>query len=149
MTQIRGDDEARFWSHVDKTGPVSSIGRCWLWTGAVAGWGYAQIGFRNPDRRVMVHRYSFELHGGLLLDGMHIDHLCRVKLCVNPAHLEQVTPRENVIRSGGLAAQQLQRLACPQGHPYFGDNLMVDRGRRRCRTCLSRQRHDRYVRTGK
>lgn len=85
--------EERFWSKVDKT-PT-----CWLWTDAPNGAGYGMFGANGVTW--MAHRYSMILAGHMLTDGLTIDHLCRVRLCVNPAHLEEVTYGENLRRAAG------------------------------------------------
>lgn len=96
VLRIRGDDETRFWSYVHKDGP----GGCWLWTGALSDDGYGQ--FQLGCRRVIAHRFAYELCVGPIPDGLHIDHVyangCRYRNCVNPNHLEPVTPKENTRR---------------------------------------------------
>lgn len=94
--RIIGDDEARFWSYVRKAGPDE----CWQWIGAICGaprgpgYGHLNIG----GRPVMAHRYAYEQSIGPIPDGLVLDHRCRNQHCVNPAHLEPVTQRENVHR---------------------------------------------------
>lgn len=94
--RIIGDDAARFWSYVRKTGPDE----CWMWTGAICGaprgkgYGHLNIG----GRLVMAHRFAYELLVGPIPEGLVLDHLCREQYCVNPAHLEPVTQRTNVHR---------------------------------------------------
>lgn len=75
---------------------------CWLWVGSVTGPGYGQIS--NPDRRgkpLLAHRVSYELHVGPIPEGFDLDHLCRVRCCINPRHLDPVTRRENLRRGIG------------------------------------------------
>lgn len=86
---------------------IRTPGGCWLWQGALNTKGYAvlSVGGRG-GRRHYAHRLSYEIHVGPIPAGLQIDHLCRVRRCVNPAHLEPVTNRENVLR--GIAARQLE-----------------------------------------
>ena len=87
-TQPAGE---RFMRHVRKTAS------CWLWTGTKQKNGYGSFGFKG--RTVRAHRWSYEFHVGQIPDGLHIDHLCRVRNCVNPEHLEPVTHAENMRRA--------------------------------------------------
>jgi hypothetical protein len=106
---------------------------CWLWLGATDGKGYALIKINNTLYRA--HRVSYALYVGNLVDGLVIDHKCRVRCCLNPYHLEQVTNLENIAR--GIAGENMRiKDFCPRGHPYVGSNLTVDnRGARVCREC--------------
>jgi hypothetical protein len=88
----------------------------------------------------MAHRFAYESVHGPITPGLVIDHLCRVRLCVNPAHLEPVTPGENSRRGYAWLLNrrnhQTVKTHCPAGHAYRGANLYVSpRGDRRCRTC--------------
>jgi len=91
VQQIQGDDKARLMSYVrlDPSG-------CWIWTGAVSQKGYGQMKWRGREHRA--HRVSYALLKGPLLEGLELDHLCRVTSCVNPAHLEQVEHWVNTLR---------------------------------------------------
>ena len=106
---------------------------CWLWTGTISD-GYGQ--FYVNGRRVRAHRYSYEQRRGPIPAGLQLDHLCRVRHCVNPDHLEVVTNRVNVLRGDGITARQARQTMCRNGHPLAGDNLAVcSRGKRTCLTC--------------
>ena len=78
----------RFWARVDRTGAG-----CWPWTGLTndAGYGLLKVG----SRHVRAHRYSWEMHNTTIPEGMQIDHECRNRACVNPAHLRLVSPKQN------------------------------------------------------
>lgn len=107
-----------------------TVDGCWEWEGRVNEKGYAM--YDVPGRAVKAHRYTYELLVGPIPEGLELDHLCRVRACVNPAHLEPVTHQENM-RRGAHAL----KTHCPHGHTYTGENLRVrshDNGRS-CRTC--------------
>lgn len=110
----------RFWMRVDRDGPLPTwapfLGRCWLWTGAPASNGYGRL--TVDGRAVGAHRFSYEIHNGSVPDGLQVDHLCRVLLCVRPDHLEAVTPGENTLRSMNLAAENARKTHCSHGHRY-------------------------------
>ncbi len=103
---------------------------CWLWMGVLGPNGYGRIAVSG--RTVQAHREMFKAHGGTLDNSRQLDHLCRVRCCVNPLHLEKVTCRENLRRGKGHGSET----ACPQGHPYSAENTYVSPdGDRRCRIC--------------
>jgi HNH endonuclease len=115
---------------------------CWNFLGAlVCGYG----SFRLGSRKVKAHRYAYELWGaGSVPPGLTIDHLCRNRACVNPAHLEAVSMRDNILRGTAPPALLAAATACPNGHPYTEANTERYRGKRRCRTCrLARTRRGR------
>jgi len=127
---------------------VDPITGCWLWTGTVDAGGYARIkvGGRNGTM-ASAHRVSYELHVKPIPEGLDIDHLCRVRHCVNPDHMEPVTHRDNVVRGlaptvsvAAAAAIKLARTHCKQGHEYTEDNTYVytrsnGKTHRQCRMC--------------
>jgi hypothetical protein len=118
----------RFWPKVDRTGA------CWLWTAHIGKDGYGTFSIDGHHHRA--HRVAWVLLHGPIPDGLQIDHLCRVRHCVNPDHLEPVTQRENILRGEGLSAQAIRRTHCRQGHEYAGANLINRRGGGRdCRAC--------------
>ena len=94
----------RFWAKVDKTET------CWLWTANTCSRGYGHL--RSNKVHWLAHRLSYTWAYGPIPDGLEIDHLCRVRNCVRPDHLEAVTHTENVRRGGNSI-----KTHCPQGHP--------------------------------
>lgn len=131
--------EERFWAQVNKNGPIPEhkpeLGPCWLWTGhIVTGKGYGRI--RVYGKYQKAHRVSYELFVSLVPEGLQLDHLCRVRHCVNPAHLEPVTNKENGLRGTSIPAQNNRKTHCSKGHPLSGENLYPRTdGGRRCRIC--------------
>lgn len=113
------------------------LGPCWVYQGSSSS-RYGTITYRSEgvEYRVMAHRLSYEYFMGPIGEGLQIDHLCRNTKCVNPTHLEPVTPRINSLRSRGPAAINSAKTHCKRGHPLNGDNLVtqVD-GRRNCKAC--------------
>jgi len=107
---------------------------CWLWKGAQNGTGY---GFFSIDgKATYAHRLSFTHWNGDIPKAIEIDHLCRTRNCVNPQHLETVTPYENFRRGQNIANLNLYKKNCKQGHKLSGDNLIVTKNNFRvCRTC--------------
>lgn len=118
----------------DKIYPVTESG-CWLWIGTTTTNGYGLSYFSNT--RAVAHRIVFECIKLVRIPpGMHLDHLCRVRCCVNPDHLEIVTPRENWLRGMALTVMNLRKTHCPKNHPLIEGNLRPSRtGRRRCLIC--------------
>lgn len=117
----------RFMAKVDKQ---SGRDACWLWTGGFfADGGYGQFRYGKETR---AHRVAYVIFVGPIPAGLVIDHLCGVKACVRPSHLEAVTQGENVRRASA------RKTHCPQGHPYSGANLYVNpnSGHRLCRCCM-------------
>ena len=99
---------------------------------------YSQIN-DGSGRHVPAHRWTYEHFVGSIPDGLQIDHLCRVRTCVNPDHLEPVTCQENIrrgIQPTTARDFQLAKTHCSRGHAYDGANTYVTpKGKRDCRTC--------------
>ena len=119
--------------------PVSrpDLGQCWLWLDAPDPDGYGK--FWADGHNVPAHRFAYELLIGQCPPTLVADHLCRVRICVNPHHIEFVTVVENWLRGDGIQAVNKRKTHCKQGHPFAGDNLMLipikNRIERRCRIC--------------
>lgn len=104
---------------------------CWVWDKPSQNDGYGQ--FFGP-----AHRWSYEYHIGPIPDGLHIDHLCRNRACVNPWHLEPVHLTENVMRGEGYYAINARKTHCLRGHEFSPSNTYTTPdGRRQCRKCAA------------
>lgn len=132
MSPIRSlTDEQRFWYYTPKRGGYG----CWNWEGPInstTGYGSLRL---VEKRSVTAHRFSYELLVGPIPEGLVTDHLCRNRQCVNPAHLEPVTLGTNTLRGIGPSATNARKTHCSEGHPFAGDNLVMYKNCRMCRTC--------------
>ncbi len=143
---IVGDDDARFWANVDKRGSED----CWHWTGNrdKTGYGLFSVGGVNSQESRLAHRWSYKRFRTRVSADQHVDHVChnrdrscrrgpqcQHRRCVNPNHLEAVSPQENVYRAYGANAS-----LCPAGHPRTEENTKVDsQGTKRCLECTRRR----------
>ncbi|MFC8277185.1 HNH endonuclease signature motif containing protein [Streptomyces sp. NPDC057271] len=109
---------------------------CLVWTAQLNHEGYGR--FWLNGKQVQAHRASYELLVGPIPEGKQIDHLCSNRRCINPHHLEPVTPWENVMRGRTPAATNAAKIACLRGHLFTSANTYISpKGSRECRACRS------------
>lgn len=138
--------EPRFWSRVNKNGPLpgddtlaAGKGPCWLWIGDESAT-YGRLKVNGTP--IGAHCFSYELLVGPIPSGLHIDHLCRVTRCVNPEHLEAVPPRTNNLRGTSPAAKNAAKTHCHAGHSLDPSNTYVYGSHRVCRDCIRKRTRD-------
>lgn len=115
---------------------------CLEWRGGHFGNGYGSYSVLGVQH--VAHVYAYESVKGAVPDGLELDHLCRNRNCVNPYHLEAVTHRLNTLRGVGPVAENAKKTHCPKGHAYEGDNIKMDAGSRKCRTCVNERKNAAY-----
>jgi HNH endonuclease len=98
---------------------------CWEWVGNInTQYGYGRFPFNGHN--LQAHTAVWELLVGPFPPGLDPDHLCRNRKCVNPSHIEPVTRKVNVLRGMSPNAINSRKTHCPKGHPYSGDNLVIN-----------------------
>ena len=114
-------------------------GGCWEWQGALSTAGYGRIAWAHAPHKMTyasVHRVLYTVDVGPIPKGLDLDHLCRVRRCVNPEHLEPVSRSENLLRGDTVPARRAAVTRCPRGHEYSPENTLVSRrGQRSCKEC--------------
>lgn len=113
---------------------------CWLWTAYTNPAGYGT--FRGYGKNALAHRFSYEAYIKPIPEGMTLDHLCRVRGCVNPAHLEPVPLLVNLAR--GDTWKPRPQTHCNKGHELAGENIATEKNGRRCRICRNARQLSRY-----
>lgn len=118
--------EERFFSKVRQQGD------CWSFT-SVGAEGYGQFHVNRLPK--LAHRWAYEYLVGPIPEGLHLDHLCRNRACVNPAHLDPVPRAVNIRRGISFAAENAAKTHCLRGHPFDAENTYGHGGKRLCRAC--------------
>lgn len=127
--------EERFWEKVSI--PRDLITGCWAWSGARGSGGYGMHWIGDGVSRV-AHRVAFQIVRGPIQEGLTLDHLCRNRQCVNPAHLDPCTAGENASRSPNAPYWvKARQTHCKRGHEFNDSNTYVKSGRRSCRECAA------------
>lgn len=125
----------RFWKTADRSAGHAG---CWPWNGSTDKDGYGRFGRTGTDRAC---RIAYQFLSGKIPSDMHVDHLCRNRSCVNPLHLEPVSPRQNTMRGNGPAAINFRKTKCINGHEFSTENTYYRAdGARTCRTCNRERR---------
>lgn len=109
---------------------------CWLWCGTISARGYGYICIAGKSR--LAHRVSYELFYGLIPVGLEIDHICRVRNCINPKHLRTVTHNQNMMADGSLNIfkRLKEQTHCIHGHLFSVENTRIKKnGGRICKEC--------------
>lgn len=129
----------RVFAHIDASGD------CWEWDGATThGYGVINRGGKGAGT-MTAHLAVWQMLVGPIPEGMHYDHLCRNRRCVNPDHAEIVTPEENKRRGYGPAAVNARRKVCDKGHPLDGVRKTSGGMSRYCLTCDRAGQRARYA----
>jgi hypothetical protein len=138
---VGATDLERYWAKVDLAGPVPAhrpdLGQCWIWMAALDGKGYGLVRFGGRTRRA--NHVTLDLAGIPVPPGQQRDHLCRVRACVRPSHLQVVAPRDNSMRGDTIASRNARKTHCPSGHPFDEANTYLWHGpkgvARMCKAC--------------
>ena len=142
-TAVHGSLEKKFEFYIERDSSEcgtwgARLPGCWHWGGTLSDFGYgllnrSQQESDNKTTLIRVHRYIYERANGPIPEGYEVDHLCRVRPCANPDHLEAVTSQTNNLRGTSPAALHAAKEKCPEGHLYDRSSAA---GARTCSTCI-------------
>lgn len=140
LEKLKAKDLDRFNNYIQKVHEDS----CWMWTGYThksRGTTNRYGHFYFHGKMVSAHRFSYSITKGEIPDGLVIDHVCRVTLCVNPMHLRAVTNAENILLGNNKTAINARKTHCLRGHEFTPENTHTEKRRNRtgvsrvCRAC--------------
>lgn len=127
----------KFWSLVSKSNVIPNgfkSGHWYFHENYLRSDGYGQLPCHEG---YLAHRFAYELIVGPIKPGLQIDHLCRVRRCCNPEHLEPVTRKVNILRGESPTAKNARKTVCPRGHKYDEENTYLSKeGKRQCKICM-------------
>jgi hypothetical protein len=128
----RQDIDERFWAKAEPQDTIFPENGCMLWTAGRLLNGYGKF-CPTHKKTMLAHRWAYERRYGPVVLGL--DHLCRVRHCVNPDHLEPVTAKINT-RRGNTGLNHRSKTHCVRGHEFNSENTTIrSNGARRCRLC--------------
>jgi len=113
----------------------------WRWAGFIDKGGYGRFYFGG--RMAGAHQAAWKIFIGPIPTGLEPDHVCRIRDCANPTHLEIVTRKENVLRGAGPSAVHARQTHCRRGHEFTPENTLIRLTGRRCRACYRQWQWDR------
>lgn len=116
---------------------------CWLWDGSVThnGYGIFSRQFGDKTSSTVIHRMTYRWYKGEIPEDLELDHLCQVRCCANPEHMEPVTNKENFDRSMKRGKIVQAWLKCEKGHHLTEGNICYytiknsGKIKKRCREC--------------
>lgn len=123
---------------------VDAETQCWVWQLKKDSEGYGSVKINHKNW--LAHRAAYHWFVGPIPDGKTIDHLCRNTGCINPAHLEAVTMRENILRGTGPGALAVRTNKCFRGHSLDDAEILFRNGKPRSRACVKCKRYRRAKR---
>ena len=124
---------------------TNHVNGCWIYLGQPSA-RYADVKINN--KRLGIHRWSYEHFTGRIPEGFQIDHICKNTKCWNPSHLRTVTPKENQLNNW-VIQKSLNKTHCNHGHELKDKNIYWYNGHRRCKKCRAMSSQTQWLNTKK